>query len=321
MTAELWDGADVRWTGPPRRRRDGVCMQPGDHAVVVDAGRHHIGSFTTLWFDSTRPPHAGRGVVIRTADGSEIAVAPRHLELVAPDHPLRPEPDDHYADWWLEQLDDWHPGLPVGCFVPRSLPAVCRLLHPWQDQADRLVRWNDVVAVTDAADRAELARRVSGARYGKETPVNTAALGEPREGQLDLHSATPLIGTLARATTTPDDVFFAVWNGWGDIPPTRFPGAAQLDTPARGHFLLRGPLEGALTSVSASSVGPDPVSGIWWPEDRAWLVHTEVDFDWTFIAGTKTLMQDLGRHRALEVMVTTHDAPANQLDPDVAHPR
>lgn len=204
-------------------------------------------------------------MVIRVVEGSEIAVSPRHRDLVASDHSLRPEPDGHQAGWWLEQLDDWHPGSRVSCFVPRSLPAACRLLHPWQDRAGHPVRREDVVEVVDVADRTDLAHRV------------------------------------------------------GDIPPTRFPGAAQLATPARGHFLLRGPLEGALTPVSASSVSPDPASGIWWPANRAWLVHTETHFDWTFIAGTETLVHDLRRHRALEVLSTTHDAVANEVDPDAPH--
>lgn len=314
MTAELWNGADVRWTGQPRTR-DGVHLQPGDRAVVVDAGRHHIGSFGTLTWGSRRP---GRGVVIRLADGSEIAVSPRHLELVAPDHPLQPEADGHHADWWLDELDDWGPGLPVACFVPHSLPAVCQLLHPWDDQSGRPVRWDDVVHVADVADRAELARRVVGAQYGKEDPPDTAGFGEPSQGQLDHHTAKTLVDSLAGATTTPDDVFFAVWKGWGDTPPARFPGAARIDTPSRGHFLLHGPLEGALTSVSASPVGPQPVSGIWWPADRAWLLHTEIDFHWTFIAGTEHLVQELAGHPGLEVVPTTHDGRANQLETDSA---
>lgn len=321
MSAELWNGADVRWTGPSRSRGE-VHLETGDRAVVVDAGRHHIGSFGGLWFGPgrTRPPRTGRGVVIRVADGGEIAVSPRHLELVAPDHPLRPEPDGRYADWWLDQLDDWQSGLRVSCFVPRSLPVVCHLLHPWEDQAGRPVGWRDVVEVADVADRAELARRVAGAHHGMEAPVETAPFGEPHEGQLDRHTAQALVDILASATTTPEDVFFAVWHGWGDMPPARFPGAAQLDTQARGHFLLRGPLEGALTSVSASSVGTGPVSGIWWPADRAWFVHSEIDLDWTFIAGTETLVHELHRHPGLEVLSTTHDAHANQLDPDVPNP-
>ena len=317
MTAERWDGADVRWTGPTRRRGE-VQLQAGDRAVVVDAGRHHIGSFGGLWSGPgrTQPARAGRGVVIRVADGSELVVSPRHLELVAPDHPLRPEPDGRHADWWLDQLDDWEFGLRVACFVPRSLPAVCRLLHPWEDHVGQPVRWQDVVEVADVANRAELGRRVAGAIYGKEKPVETDPLSEPHEGQLDRHTALALVDTLADATTTPDDVFFAIWHGWGDIPPARFPGAAHLDTPSRGHFLLRGPLEGALASVSASFAGTRPVSGIWWPADRAWFVHSEIDFHWTFIAGPETLLHELERHRRLEVVTTTHDAPANQLDPE-----
>lgn len=315
MTAELWDGADVRWAGPPRRHGR-VLLEPGDRAVVVEAGRHHIGSFVSFGSSRVGSSRAGRGVVIRVADGSELAVSPRHLELVAPDHPLRAEPDGSHADWWLDQLEGRQSGLRVSYFVPRSLPAVCRLLHPWEDQVGERVRWEDVVEVADVVDRAELGRRVAGARYGVARPVETGPYVEPHEGEVDPRSAGALVEVLAGATTTPDDVFFAIWHGWGDIPPTRFPGAAHLDTPARGHFLLRGPLEGALTSVSLSSASNGPVSGIWWPADATWFVHSEIDFTWTFVAGSETLVQELGDHRELEVLPTTHDAPGNQLEPD-----
>lgn len=114
-------------------------------------------------------------------------------------------------------------------------------------------------------------------------------------------------------------MLFAIWVGWGDIPVQRFPGAARLDTRARGHFLLRGPLHGALTSISASSVGARPVSGIWWPADRAWFVHTEIDFPWTFLAGSTDLVEEADRRTDLETIRTTFHAIANQLEPQSLH--
>lgn len=309
MAQELWNGADVRWTGRARTRR-GVRLQPGDRAVVVDAGRHHVGSFASF---SRGPSRTSRGVLLRLVDTTEVRVSPRHLEVVAPDHPLRPEGSRDAADWWLSDLGEWGSTLPVAAFVPRRLPAVGRVLHPWEDRAGDAVRWEDVVRAADVTGRAELARRLAGSPLGLEDPPDTPHLGEPREGELDEHTARVLVDVLAGATTTPDDVFFAVWHGWGDTPPARFPGAAHIDTPRRGHFLLRGPLEGALTSVSALRSATRPVSGVWWPADRAWLLHTEVDFHWTFVGGSHRLVDDLVAHEELEVLPATHDEPANLL--------
>ncbi|MDP8930794.1 MAG: hypothetical protein M3O70_20055 [Actinomycetota bacterium] len=310
MPAQFWNGADVRWVGPDHDR-DGLHLGQGDRAIVVDAGRHHVSSFGALTRRRVRP---SRGMVIRLSDGQELRVPARHLQLVAPDHPLRPESDAQLADWWLEQLEDWRQSLAVAAFVPRSLPAVCRLLHPWRDPSGQRVSWDDVVGVADFTDRAELAHRLIGDRLGVTDPLDVGDLNRPTKGELDHATAASLIDVFTHATTSPNDVLFAVWVGWGDIPPERFPSAARLATPGRGHFLLRGPLHGALNSVSAWPVAERPVSGIWWPADRAWLLHTEIDFPWTFITGTPELIDEVHHRGDIETMATTHDVTANLLE-------
>ncbi|HEV2811036.1 MAG TPA: hypothetical protein VGV93_11660 [Acidimicrobiales bacterium] len=123
--------------------------------------------------------------------------------------------------------------------------------------------------------------------------------------------AATLVDVLSEGTTTPDDVFVAVWEGWGDVPTQRFPGAAHLDTQARRHFLLRGPLGGVLTSVAASHHHRS-AAGLWWPADRAWFVSTEIDFEWTFVAGSDELVDRLIDEERLEAARTTFDAAANR---------
>ena len=204
-------------------------------------------------------------MTVRLADGATVSVPRKHVELVAPDHPLAPEPDGTLADWWLQQLRPWgRQGIPVGALVPSSFAAVCQVLHP------------------------------------------------APPGELDETVAAALVDVLTEATTTPYDVFVAVWEGWGDVPPQRFPGAARLDTPGRGHFLLRGPLRGVLTSVAASA-HDRLAAGVWWPADRTWFVSTEIDFEWTFVAGTGELVDRLVEDDRLEVVRTAFDAPANQI--------
>lgn len=315
MDGGLWVGADVHWVGPSTDR-NGVRLEPGDRAVVIDAGRYHIGSFTTLFESRTtrlsRRLGSRRGVVIRLPDGHEVRVPTRHLRLVAPEHPLRPEPDDELAGWWLDEL---HDEPTISGFVPSIFPAVCRILHPWRTCDGGLMTWQQAVAGSDVSDRRELGERLSGSHFGSAEPVMLDQSADPSDGELDPHTAAALVELLGEATKTPDDVLIAVWIGWGDIPPQRFPGAAHLDTPARGHFLLRGPLAGALTSVSAVRSRDQPVTGIWWPADRAWFLHTEIDFPWTFLAGSTELMDEAERRADLEAIATTFAAPAHLVEP------
>lgn len=60
--------------------------------------------------------------------------------------------------------------------------------------------------------------------------------------------------------------------------------------------LLDGPIE------SVRTIGHDPFGDgsfdrqspqWWWPSDRAWFVATEIDYPWTYLAGTESLVADV----------------------------
>jgi hypothetical protein len=307
MDDGLWAGAEVEWVGP-QRTIGGLFLEPGDRAVVIDPGRHHTRAFAVL----SAPP-AGRfrwrgGVSIRLAGGAEVRVPRRHLVPVAPEHPLRPEPDARLAEWWKAQLEPWGAGrLEVASFVPASFPAVAQVLHRWQRSDGTSATWREVAAELGFASVAEL----DATREGHVIPAAQAEGFSELEGELDQETAEALVEVLAEATESPGDVFVAVWEGWGDVPLERFPGAARLATEHRGHFLLRGPLQGVLTTVSLGGF-PGTVAGLWWPADRAWFVATEIDAGWTFVAGSQSLVDRVLRHPRLESTAVSFDAPANR---------
>lgn len=308
---DLWNGADVRWVGPETSRA-GVALRPGDRAVVIDAGRHHVTSFSSLYVVSdSKERRPRRDVTLRLHDGSEVTVPRRHLELLPPDHPLTPESDGGQAAWWLRQLDDWGAEdlpIPVSAFVPASFSAVCQVLHPWVGIDGELIRWHTLAEDPGVAELGKHYQRRDGLVHAFAQQSGLG--GEP--GELDAVTAAGLVDVLGRSTATPDDVFVAVWEGWGDVPPQRFPGAARLVTPGRGHFLLRGPLTGVLTSVAATGFDR-PTAGLWWPADRAWFVTTEIDLEWTLVAGPTELVERLQQDPRLEVVSTAFDAPLNHV--------
>lgn len=308
MVRDLWAGADVHWIGPAMVR-GGVRLQPGARAVVLDAGRHRVRSFGSLSrLAGTRPPRPGRGVVIRLATGDELMVPREYLELVAPDHPLVAEPDATLASWWLEQLEPWgRHGVPVSSLVPASFPSVCQVFHPWRGPAGEPIRWQEVAEHPVMAELRDRFQTHDGLVHALADELGL----EASIGELDQDTAEALVEVLGRATSTPDDVFVAVWEGWGDVPAQRFPGAAHLDTQSRGHFLLRGPLPGVLRSIAVSPFDR-PVAGLWWPADRAWFVATEIDFAWTFVACETPLIDQLLANNWLEVARTAFSAEANR---------
>lgn len=221
---------------------------------------------------------------------------------------MRPEPDGSHADWWLDTLEPWgREVLEVGQLVPPSFPAVCQVLHPFVGVDDTPIRWAEL------ARRAGFAsvRDLDATRQGLSLPAADDAQVSASRGEVDEPTARALVEVLTASTSAPDDVFVAFWGGWGDLPAERFPGAGRVATEARGHHLLRGPLRGVLEPVTAPPFGRRP-DGLWWPADRAWFVTTEIEFEWTFVAGPVTLIDRLRADERLEVAGVSFASPATR---------
>ena len=60
--------------------------------------------------------------------------------------------------------------------------------------------------------------------------------------------------------------------------------------------------------MSAGYEGFDPwwqSVNLWWPDDRAWFVSTEIDFAWTYVGGTTALLEGLLADPLLEILPAT----------------
>jgi hypothetical protein len=68
----------------------------------------------------------------------------------------------------------------------------------------------------------------------------------------------------------------------------------RVEAPDREYLLFRGPVT-AVTSASTGAAGMDGGAdlsrfgglgpNLWWPADRAWVVASEIDLAWTYVAG------------------------------------
>ena len=61
------------------------------------------------------------------------------------------------------------------------------------------------------------------------------------------------------------------------------PTVTRVSVPQRSHLLLRGPL-GDIDALFDRLGHQSP--NVWWPDDRAWFVATEIDLAWTYVAGS-----------------------------------
>lgn len=147
------------------------------------------------------------------------------------------------------------------------------------------------------------------------------------DGNLDAEDLDVLVPLLAGATAAPNECHYALWEGWGWVHRgSRFVSSPGQDD-AAGRAIGQAFNE-AMTPVwtfaAACPVEPwwggrdmilfdgavDAVSTIghrnlnetrilrqcpqwWWPNDRTWFVGTEIDHAWTYVAGSRSLIDEV----------------------------
>jgi hypothetical protein len=215
--------------------------------------------------------------------------------------------DDVRPAAWLEvALWPWgQGGMRVGSLVPDGYPTYGRLLHAASSAlGDEKVRWSDIAAHHDRPLGAQT-------RFNELVDWDPAPdrqsppwpWEQPDRGSLTPGECEALAGTLARHTTTPDRCWFCMWEGYG-----------WAGLPAPGHGPPRVKLEhrdcllfaGRVRAAGAFRSGPwfqSPT--LWWPDDRAWVVATDLDTFSTYLAVDTACLDDLRRHPVLEVLECT----------------
>ena len=216
------------------------------------------------------------------------------------------------ARWIEESLAQGQWGS-LDSMMPGGFPSYARIFHPAHLEGDieQPVRWSTVASWTGRSVHPLMQfERIAGL---SEEPGNIYK--DPPWGELPQHGSIPekecrtLIGVLREFTSTPDHCFFGLWVGWGNIDERLYKADSRVRAPNRDHLLFRGPLDAVTSFVEERT---DPFWGyspsIWWPEDRAWCVTTDVDLFDTFVGGSKECIGAVLRNPDLEALPTTHDA-------------
>lgn len=261
---------------------------------------------------------------------------------------------DHAA-WFNAPLSA---DLAVGSLVPPGFAAYVRVLHPAEADDGRPVRWAEVAedqgtTLHPAAQFTHLARRRNhGSGRGWRGD-------DPYEGSLDRTTLETLVAVLAGHTETPGTVWLNLWDGFGQLPEAWSRSRRVRDHNGfREYFAFRCELGEVVdlsvrfedlgrdasvrsqsrTVVVAEYVGDgDPEDDLpprhpdepdhhlqspqqWWPDDRAWAVATEIDDDYTVVAGSEALADAILAHPGLETFrVGLRDDLEDAVNPAPAH--
>jgi len=203
------------------------------------------------------------------------------------------------ADWIGPRL---HPfGLDTGSVVPEGFEAYCRVFHPFRGRSDdRPTRtWAEVAAENGRVVHAEMQPHMVFRPVGAKRPKGW---DHTTDNELDWGTCPPavlgaLVDVLGRHTATPERCWFCVWEGVGFLD---FAGVRErVRLPNRDYLLYNGPIELATTPLDDTwTYSPN----LWWPDDRAWIVATEVDFAWTYVGGTSSLVGELLEDPRIEAL-------------------
>jgi hypothetical protein len=125
------------------------------------------------------------------------------------------------------------------------------------------------------------------------------------EGTLSAELAGIIASIAAEFTTTAEHCWFGIWDGFGWLyasrsePPTGMrtlahlppvEGIPRLRLPDRDYLLFSAPV-GAVLALADYPTQQTP--NLWWPDDHAWYVATDIDLTSTYVGGPMALIERL----------------------------
>jgi hypothetical protein len=252
---------------------------------------------------------------------------------VTPDHVrLHPSSRVVEAEWLEARLRRF--GTGVASVLPDGFPAYTRILHPARGINGEQIRWAEIAAKSGGA----MHRLVQFHAINRSAVSNSdMAVGPPEGGNLPSNLVKHLCAALAKHTSTSDACWFCLWEGHGWLhdgsmstiefrpkvtfaqsPPTLAGAAgsarlspalraavqntARVQLSERNYLLFKGPLD-AVTELGWTMAGGFFVPqspNLFWPDDHAWCVASEIDLFCTLVGGSYALAESLLGDRDLE---------------------
>jgi hypothetical protein len=216
--------------------------------------------------------------------------------------------DTSAARWLEERLWHWgNEGVPVGSVVPEGFEAYARILHPAYKRPDgggeeEPVRWSTVAAWTGRVVHSQMQfERFANLAQHEFPPWDSP----PMQGVLPRRECERVAGLLRSFTSTPASCWFGIWDGYGFFDPKRYSDIPRVRAQHRDYLLFRGPID-AVTGFAWGLSEQSP--NLWWPEDEAWCVATDIDLSDTYIGGSDECIDRVLADGKIEAFRTTLDA-------------
>lgn len=227
-------------------------------------------------------------------------------------------------------------GTPVGAVVPTGYPAYVRVLHPLGDESHQpSVSWREIADRNGRIYHPLMQFQRIGVPVG-EVVGPFRGSDQPSPGHLSKEMCNVLYSALTAWTSTPEDCWLGIWEGCGvlQVPgpnasvtlvhssaeddindqraarlqrtkdqraelAARARQAPTFDYPGRSYLLAKAP-SWAICKLSLFPFQVTP--NLVWPDDRAWFVGSEIDFDSTLVACSEECAAALLANDELEAL-------------------
>ena len=232
------------------------------------------------------------------------------------------------SDWLVSRLRFFGSG--VAGVVPDGFSAYVRILHPARCATNNdPVSWAQVAAWSGCS----MHRLVQFHRIAESLP--SYGIGpkpwdgqSPEPGNLPIDLLRVLCATLGEHTRTGNSCWFCLWDGYGWLHgstasamakgrrpapslnvldgaskiPYDVQNVPRVHLPHRDYLLFEGPLSAAteLGWSPSSDVFFSKSPNLFWPQDHAWCVASEIDLFCTLVGGSEALAEALLANSSLE---------------------
>lgn len=231
---------------------------------------------------------------------------------------------------WIEpKLDGW--GGKVNQQIPEVYEAYARIFHPVVDENGKPVTWGEVAAALGTTAHREMQwHAIVGSYDSANFEGSRWPGGRPSISELEEEPLAALCAILQRHTGSPERCYFGISTIHGGVEE-EYPDQPLFRLPIRDFAILAGPLSAVdrievdgtnTTTVQFAWIGDgslpefDPAPRGWglapsliWPDDRAWFVATEYDFDSTLVGGSRDL---------IAAILDSPELEAWEVDPEVS---
>ena len=213
------------------------------------------------------------------------------------------------AQWVEESLMDFGS---VRALVPEGFSAYARVFHPayLDDSQEQPVRWSTVASWTGRTVHPQMQfERIANLSEDPGDIYQDPPWGSlPQHGSIPENECLTLVDVLRGFTSTPDQCYFCLWEGYGNIDTRLYKASARVKAPGRSYLLFRGPIDAVMAFLVGKRTWWGDSPNIWWPGDRAWCVATDIDLVDTYVGGSEECIDAVLNHPDLEALPTTLDA-------------